>query len=108
MLHRSVWNRLLLVGLLGAAGLSAQTLGSIAGESRDSSGAVIAEAKITATNTGTNAQRTALTNEAGEYAFPSLPPGNYSVKAERAGFKTLVRTTVPAMPVALRHGLRRR
>ena len=35
-----------------------------------------------------------LTNEAGDYAFPSLPPGIYTVRAERAGFKTLVRTHV--------------
>src|SRR5205807_2261631 len=66
----------------------------IAGETRDTSGAVIPEAKITATNTGTNAQRTAVTNTAGEYAFPSLPPGVYNVKAEKPGFKSLVRSQV--------------
>jgi hypothetical protein len=55
---------------------------------------VVPEARITATNTATNAQRTALTNSAGEYAFPSLPPGSYTVKAEKTGFKTLVRSQV--------------
>src|SRR5205085_8569857 len=68
--------------------------GSIAGETRDSSGAVIPEAKVTATNTGTNAQRVAITNASGEYAFPSLPPGIYTVTAEKPGFKTLVRSQV--------------
>lgn len=69
-------------------------MGSIAGQVRDSSGAAIPEAKVTATNAGTNAQRSALSNEAGDYAFPSLPPGIYTVTAERPGFKTLVRSRV--------------
>jgi len=88
--------RLFLAGclLLGSLGLYGQTLGSIAGQVRDSSGATIPEAKVTATNTGTNAQRVALSNEAGDYAFPLLPPGIYTVTAERPGFKTLVRSQV--------------
>src|SRR5437660_12772825 len=80
--------------LLGNLGLHGQTLGSIAGQVRDPAGAAIPEAKVTATNTGTNAQRPALSNEAGDYAFPSLPPGIYTVTAERPGFKTLVRSQV--------------
>ncbi|MGJ5817209.1 carboxypeptidase regulatory-like domain-containing protein [Paludibaculum fermentans] len=96
MLQSSVGARLFLAACLlsGAAGLYAQTLGSIAGEVRDTSGAAIPETAITVINTGTNAQRSAFTNEAGGYAFPSLPPGIYTVKAERAGFKTLLRTQV--------------
>ena len=96
MLHGSVGNRLRLAIclLLGIPGLFGQTLGSIAGETRDTSGAVIPEAKITAINTGTNAQRTVATNADGQYTFPSLSPGVYTVKAERPGFKTLVRSQV--------------
>ena len=96
MSHGWVGRRLLLAGclLLGTVGAYGQTLGSIAGEVRDASGAIIPEAKVTATNTGTNAQRSALTNAAGEYAFPSLPPGMYQLKAERSGFKTLLRSQV--------------
>ena len=66
-----------------------QTLGSIAGQARDASGGAISETRVTATNTGSNAQRTAVTNDAGEYAFPSLPPGVYNLKAEKPGFKTV-------------------
>ena len=96
MSHGSTMIRLFLAGCLlsGGLGLQGQTLGSIGGQVRDSSGAVIPEAKVTATNAGTNAQRTAVSNEAGDYAFPSLPPGVYTVSAERPGFKTLVRTQV--------------
>ena len=74
-------------------GLS-QTFGSIGGEVRDTSGAVIAGAAVTAINAGTNASRTVTTNEAGAYSFPSLPPGIYTVKVEKAGFKTVVRNQI--------------
>jgi len=34
---------------------------------------------------GTNAARSVTTNEAGDYSFPSLPPGIYTVKVEKSG-----------------------
>ncbi len=40
-----------------------QTFGSISGETRDSSGAIVAGAAVTAVNAGTNATRTVATNE---------------------------------------------
>jgi len=66
----------------------AQTFGDISGEVRDSSGAVIAGARVTITNTGTAATREVLSNDAGLYAFPSLAPGVYNLRAEKQGFKT--------------------
>ena len=71
-----------------------QTFGSISGETRDSSGAIVAGAAVTLVNSGTNATRTVATNEAGEYAFPSLPPSMYSVKVEKTGFKSVVRNQI--------------
>src|SRR5258708_39066410 len=71
-----------------------QTFGSIGGETRDSTGAIVAGAAVTAVNVGTNAARTVVTNEAGAYAFPSLPPGTYTVKVEKVGFKTIIRNQV--------------
>lgn len=68
--------------------LMAQTFGGFTGQISDSSGASIAGAAITITNTATNAVRTANSNEAGVYDFPSLVPGVYNVKVEKAGFKT--------------------
>ena len=67
----------------------AQTLGTITGEVKDASGAVIPGATVTATNTGTNATREMQSNEAGAYSFPALPPGPYIVKAELQGFQTV-------------------
>jgi hypothetical protein len=71
-----------------------QTFGSIAGETRDTSGAVITGVTVTAVNTGTNAARVATSNEAGAYNFPSLPPGTYTVKVEKTGFKTVIRSEI--------------
>jgi len=51
-----------------------QTFGSIGGDARDASGAVVSGAVVTTVNVATNASRTVLTNEAGAYSFPSLPP----------------------------------
>src|ERR1051325_10808531 len=72
----------------------AQTFGAIGGEVRDSTGAAIAGAAVTATNAGTNAARTVITNDAGAYSFPSLPPGTYSVRVEKQGFKSFVRSQI--------------
>ncbi len=96
MCKRNVRTRLFLVGcvLLAAQTVFAQTVGSIAGETRDATGASVPGASISLTNIATNAVRMAATNEAGAYAFPSLAPGVYVVKAEKPGFKTLIRNQV--------------
>jgi hypothetical protein len=72
----------------------AQTMGEIAGEVTDASGAVMPGAQVVATNTATNLSRTATTNEAGLYTFPSLVPGPYRVRVEAKGFKSETRTGV--------------
>jgi hypothetical protein len=80
---------LFVVLLLVAGPVSAQTLGTITGEVKDASGAIIPGAIVTATNTGTNAAREMPSNEAGAYTFSALPPGPYVVKSELQGFKTV-------------------
>src|SRR5712692_7100041 len=71
-----------------------QTFGSIDGETRDSTGAVVAGVTVSATNNGTNAVRSAVTNDAGVYSFPSLAPGTYTLRAEKPGFRAVVRNQV--------------
>jgi hypothetical protein len=68
--------------------LYAQTFGEITGLVTDASGAVLSGAAVTLTNTNTNAVRKTTSTDAGVYAFPSVPPGSYSVTAEVTGFKT--------------------
>jgi Carboxypeptidase regulatory-like domain/TonB dependent receptor len=60
---------------------------TIVGTVTDPSGAVIANAKITATNAETGVQRTTTTNEAGQYVLPEVRIGHYDVKAETPGLK---------------------
>jgi hypothetical protein len=82
------------IGLLAicvASSLSAQTqaAGTLRGKLTDPSGAVVANATVTATNIDNGQTRTATTGADGGYEFTMLPVGNYRVKFEAAGFKTL-------------------
>src|SRR5689334_10034429 len=82
--------RLLTAAVLGAAALPAfgQTFGEITGRITDASGAAAPGAAVTAINASTNASRQTISTEAGDYGFPSLPPGTYTVRVEKSGFKT--------------------
>ena len=74
-----------------ASSLSAQTqaAGTLTGKLTDLSGAVVANATVTATNIDNGQTRTATTGADGGYEFTMLPVGNYRVKFEAAGFKIL-------------------
>ena len=66
--------------------------GIITGTLTDESGAVIPNATITVTNKATGVvARTATTNAEGYFSAPALPAGDYEVKAEAQGFRTVVR-----------------
>src|SRR5256714_10586556 len=69
----------------------AQTLGTIAGEVRDASGALVPGVTLTVVNTATNATRATTSNDVGLFEFPALPPGPYTVKSELDGFRTATR-----------------
>ena len=60
---------------------------AITGTVTDSSAAVVANARVTAHNLGTNLSRIAMTDNSGGYRITSLPPGVYDVAVERSGFK---------------------
>jgi len=60
------------------------------GTVRDPAGAVLPGVTITVTNTGTNAVRTFVTDERGDYHVVLLLVGTYRIQAELAGFKTVV------------------
>lgn len=61
--------------------------GSIAGAIADQTGAVIAGAKVTVTDSERGVSRALVTDNAGQYTAPSLTPGQYTVRAEATGFK---------------------
>ena len=64
-----------------------QTLGEITGRITDQSGAAVPGAVISLASVATNAVRTTVTTDAGDYTFPAVPPGFYNVKVEHEGFK---------------------
>ena len=72
--------------------LSAQSTGGrILGRVADASGAVLAGVKVTATNEATGVSREATTNDSGDYGFPQVPIGTYTLSFDLTGFKTNVR-----------------
>ncbi len=68
--------------------------GSIVGTTSDETGAVITKAKVTLRNLGTSEERQTATDDRGDYTFPSLLSGAYSVTAEAPGFKTQVLSNI--------------
>src|SRR5918912_378643 len=71
----------------------AQTIvGRISGTVADTTGATIPGATIKVTNDATGLSRAARTDDSGFYVVTNLPPGNYTVTAEQAGFKKAVLT----------------
>ena len=83
--------------VLGAAVAGAQQSGSatIGGAVTDPSGATVAGAKVTATQTATGAQRSTETSGAGVYGFTAVPVGSYDVIVEAKGFKQAKFAGVP-------------
>jgi len=65
---------------------------NITGSVRDTAGAVVPGATVTAKNEATGVTSTQTTNEAGLYSFASLPVGYYTITVEKQGFKTLQNT----------------
>lgn len=89
--------RLLFLVLLLASSLQlcAQgTGGRILGRIADPSGAVLSGAKITAVNEATGVSHSAISNDSGDYVFPDLSVGSYSLTFDLTGFKKTVRRAI--------------
>src|SRR5262249_3006840 len=67
---------------------------AIAGEVTDPSGASIEGAKVNATSLERNVLYESTTNSAGRYNIPFLLPGQYTITAEKPGFRKFVREGV--------------
>src|SRR5580704_9977632 len=79
---------LLGIGLSLVPASQAQTFrGGMNGVVTDQSGAVVPAAQITATDTATGVQHTTVTSSGGEFTFPDLPLGSYTVTAVAPGFQ---------------------
>jgi hypothetical protein len=84
---------LAIIAALAPLPASAQALyGSITGTVTDPQGAAIPGATVTATNTGTGLQASAVTDKDGNYTFRNLLPGTYDLGATLQGFRELKQT----------------
>lgn len=63
---------------------------SIQGDITDSSGSLIPDAAVEATEVETSTVHTDTTDKSGHFNFPSLPPNTYTVRVSKAGFATTV------------------
>jgi hypothetical protein len=80
--------------LLPAALLAQSSTGSISGTVTDDSGAALPGVTVTATNSGTGASRTVVTNVGGYYQVPLLPPAKYRIEGSLDGFQPVRRDNV--------------
>src|SRR5208283_3744489 len=83
---------LVLVVLAWPATVGAQTTGTISGYVRDSSGAVVPQAKVTAAHVQHGTVYPTTTNNEGFYNYPALDPGDYTLTVEKEGFERTVQT----------------
>jgi hypothetical protein len=77
-----------------AQGGGASSTGTIQGRVSDSQGAVLPGVTVTATSPSALGAQTAVTSETGNYRFPAIPPGEYELTFELAGFNSLKRSGI--------------
>src|SRR6267142_3261419 len=88
----------LVAGLFSVAGAQTSSA-TLSGTVMDSQGAVVPDVAITVSSTATGLKRQTATNSEGLFTVPLLPPGVYSLRAEREGF-SIVQIDGIELPVA--------
>ncbi len=83
--------------VLGAHNVAAQsqaTTAEINGRVVDSQNAVLPGASVTVKSPSTGYSRTVVSNDSGLFSIPLLPPGEYELSIELAGFQTITRKVI--------------
>jgi hypothetical protein len=96
-LAMSVMPVALVSGVAGMPAFSQTTTADIVGTVTDQTGAVVPDADVTARDLGTGEVRTTKTGSRGDYVFPALQVGSYSISVTAATFKTF---EVPSIAIA--------
>ena len=71
---------------------------SLSGTVTDTSGAVLPNARVLVHNDATRSDRSATSNESGNFNLTNLPPGDYSIRVEAGGFQTTTLNNVHVDP----------
>src|SRR5260370_29676486 len=90
---RSFFVRAFVLAVLTAAlgsNLFAQSTATLGGTVTDATGAVVANAKVVATNQATGVETATQTDSAGAYLLPSLPIGTYRIQVNASGFQSSI------------------
>ncbi len=66
--------------------------GTVAGTVSDESAAVVPGASVTLIKKNTGAMRTIAADARGDFSFPALTAGEYEIRVEAKGFRTMVRS----------------
>src|SRR4029450_10548110 len=77
----------LIISLLVCPCAFGQVNAVLSGTVADSSGALIPGVEVTAKNINTGIADTRISNESGNFVFPSLQPGTYTLSAALSGFQ---------------------
>lgn len=97
MMRRRSWGlSILLSSVLCICSYAQNTNGTILGTVVDSTNAVLANAKVTAINTGTQARTSATSGSDGSFSL-HVPPGSYDVTVEASGFQTFKTSAVQVL-----------
>jgi outer membrane receptor protein involved in Fe transport len=83
---KSVVFAVLTVLAMVGIGVAQSSKGILAGTVRDSTGAVISNAKVTITSQDTGETRTLMTSSLGSYRVDAINPGPYQIHVEMTGF----------------------
>ena len=80
----------ILVAIFSVSAAFAQTAttGVVLGTVTDTSGAVVAGAEVTLTDSATNLTRTQMTNDDGQFTFADVRPGTYQLKVSAKDSKS--------------------
>jgi hypothetical protein len=99
MMNPKWWTRIagtaaIALMLISTTAKAQETGASISGTVHDSSGAVVNNATVTATNTATNEHVTAQTQSGGLYTLLNLRPGTFVLSVTASGFRAYERTGI--------------
>jgi len=83
----------LLVSVLNVAPLLAQNA-ALTGTVKDAKDAAIPGASLSITNNETGVALSTKSDSVGNYEFPFVKPGSYTLRAEQGGFKTFVQNSL--------------
>jgi hypothetical protein len=79
---------------IAAPAIAQEKFGSIEGTVTDGTGSILPGVTVTVTSPALIGEKTAVSNEAGEYIVRSLGPGIYNVRTDLAGFTPMARPGV--------------